>query len=270
MKILTIIPALFAMSLAFSSPAEEGDLGDGFYVGLGAAKFRSEYFSNACALDTSAEDNANNNNATMPGGSAVSAADISCNKNRNGGFLYGGYRANEHFGVELGYGFAKGFNVSEKRSISTALFPIVPVVQTEFRQESDFSTFYAAGVYRAPLGKYFAFTGKLGAHRYGYKDATKIIVTTPPVNAISPVALTTFLIPDAPPVITTITATVVVEGRQEVVSTKEKVSGIHLLYGVGLEMRYRNFAVNADYTRYKSKRDRDMNVIGLNFIYRFQ
>ena len=92
MKILTIIPALFAMSLAFSSPAEEGDLGDGFYVGLGAAKFRSEYFSNACALDTSAEDNANNNNATMPGGGAVSAADISCDKNRNGGFLYGGYR----------------------------------------------------------------------------------------------------------------------------------------------------------------------------------
>lgn len=204
--------ALFAISGApFALAGGHDD--ERFYLGAGIAQFTTRRFENCTAR---------------------------CQKDdsRLGFTLYGGYRANDYFGAEVGANFVKDLNATERR----AAFDGDAAHSASIRAEVDYVNIYAAGIARAPIMKgRFNLTGKFGMHYYRRKESFGITIPTSQPQDIVGVAPST------------------------------KVSSIQPLFGIGAEVRAGDGDVRAEWTKFfgKSKESDEMEAIAINYIYRF-
>lgn len=209
--------ALFAIGGAPIALAG-GDDDERFYLGAGIAQFTTRRFDNCTAR---------------------------CQKDdsRLGFTLYGGYRANDYFGAEVGANFVKGLNATERRAAFGGDNPLVnPPFPTEFRTESKYGNIYAAGTARAPIMKDRAYlTGKFGMHYYRRKEWYSIVLYPPG---------------GLPPVID---------------NSSSKASSIQPLFGIGAELRIGDGDIRADWTKFfgESGKNDGIETIAVNYIYRF-
>ncbi|MGI9337949.1 MAG: hypothetical protein ACR2P4_05500 [Gammaproteobacteria bacterium] len=166
------------------------------------------------------------------------------NKKRTGVMFYGGYQATEYFGAELGGSIVNGFGTSAPEFRFLAGDTVVAVAP-EMRVRSEYRNIYAAGTARLPVIKRRLFlTGKLGGHYYKRKDTTDIYALSGTGN------------PPLPPEL--------MPGRN--ITTAESVRP---LLGAGVELQIGKGGLRADWTKFLGDSSGDMEVIAVNYIYRF-
>lgn len=228
--------ALFAIGIALSPLAGESAASKErerrFYLGIGAASFKTDQYD-VCTGSTCKNEGES-----------------------KGVMLYGGYRANEYFGAEIGGSLVKGFGSSETRDIPGGVVTVsapspvpgmpdietqvtIPPIASELKVKGKYRNLYAAGTARLPIisGKLYL-TGKLGMHYYHRKDALSLNLTTP-------------------------------RGIETTTTPGINKKKIKPLIGAGIEFQILNGSLRAEWTRFVGEGRDDMEVAGINWIYRF-
>ena len=127
-----ISAALLSVAILFTAPAAVAEeYGVGPYFGAGIAHVKARDYCDTAGL---------------------SVSNFSCEDAEIGFKIFGGFRPVENFGVEAGFARAEGFKVSGR------------INGVDFSGDTEFHTFYLAGVGVLPIGEVFALTGKAGFH----------------------------------------------------------------------------------------------------------
>lgn len=128
-----IVATLSAAILSIPPAAVAEEFGVGPHFGAGVVHVKSSDYCNTAGFSGSV---------------------FSCEDAEVGFKVFGGFRPVENFGAEAGFAWAEGFKISGR------------VNGVDFSGDTEYYTFYLAGVGVFPIGETFALTGKAGFHAW--------------------------------------------------------------------------------------------------------